>query len=841
MAGVATAYVVGVPKKSRATRWLAATLFFNGWFSLSYFLSVSVTGGLMWEFRFSLLLYLGILLSVLSGLQLAYTFLARPYRREHRVARGLSAAVAAGMTAWTAWSFGGTTLLAWRALLITNATLLLVGTGWTLAVLARKAVRYRRLAERTPERAGRCRRIARAHRALFGLTAVILALAVVNLLVTGGAVPFPVLQYGSLLGLLVVDLGLVIVFISYAPEPTTAEAKLVGLGVATVLLFLGLASLQGLQAEELAAEAGNVLPPRFAVRAVPDGAGGYRVAERPFALHDAAGADTVALDINATEVPLPFAFPFGGRRYTRLYAYPAPLVSFAPLAEQFGWLEAVEHPAPKLIAFALPAEEPVTVALDARPDRAVFTWRPRDLLGRPTTHQLTLFPDGAFEMAYAGPEQHAFGGGAGFDPGPGPTRPVALPRALPVRVPAGTALVDDYEARYRPLAHERSRRFAALVLLGTAFVLVFFPRFLRSGFLRPLARLLTGVEELELGHREARVPVQGNDEFSALGRAFNRMAGSIQQAEAELLAYAQTLEERVAERTAALAQSNRELEAQRAALERSLRELEAAQGQLVQAEKLASLGRLTAGIAHEIKNPLNFVNNFALLNVDLADELVGELAAFGQRPDGAPPGLRDLLDDLRRNAAKIAEHGRRADRIVQGMLLHARGAPGEKEPADLNALLRLAADGFRSIAADRAVAFELDLDEAVGTVPVVTEAFVQVVVNLLDNAFYAAAHVPAEGDGSAPLTTGGASPRVVLRSRRRGDAVEIVVEDTGTGMTAETCARVFEPFFTTKPPGEGIGLGLSLAYDIVTESHGGTITASSSPGEGTTFVVTLPG
>jgi signal transduction histidine kinase len=702
---------------------------------------------------------------------------------------------------------------------------------WTLGVLARKAARYRHLAEQTPERAGRRRRIGRAHRTLFGLTSVILVLAVLNALVTAGVLAFPVLQYGSLVGILVVDLGLVVVFINYAPEPTTAQVKLVGLGVATVLLFLGLASLQALQTEELAADAGNVLPPRFAVRAVPDGAGGYRVAERPVALYDDAGAQAVALDAGATEVVLPFAFPFGEHRYTHLFTYASPIVSFAPITGELGWMEALSHPAPKLLAFALPAQHLATATLDARPDRAVLTWRQRDLLGQPTTHQLALFPDGAFEMAYAGPEQHTFLGGAGFDPGPGPTQPASLPRALPVSVPAGTALVDDYEARYRPLAHERSRRFAVLVLLATGFVLVFFPRFLRSGFLRPLARLLTGVEELELGHREARVPVHGSDEFSALGHAFNRMAGSIQQAEAELVAYAQTLEERVAERTAALAESNRALEAQRAALERSLRELEAAHGQLVQAEKLASLGRLTAGIAHEIKNPLNFVNNFALLNVDLADELDGELAALEGDAARANPEVRGLLADLKRNAAKIAEHGRRADRIVQGMLLHARGARGEKEPTDLNALLRLAADGFRSPA--RAVAFELDLDEAVGAVPVVTEALVQVVVNLLDNAFYAIERAPSEGDG--------APPRVALRSRRRGDAVEITVEDTGTGMSDETRARVFEPFFTTKPPGEGVGLGLSLAYDIVTRSHGGTLAVASTPGEGTTFVVTLPG
>ncbi len=269
----------------------------------------------------------------------------------------------------------------------------------------------------------------------------------------------------------------------------------------------------------------------------------------------------------------------------------------------------------------------------------------------------------------------------------------------------------------------------------------------------------------------------------------------------------------------------------------SKRRIEQMQGQLVQKEKLASLGHWTAGIAHEIKNPLNFVNNFSQLSIDIADELDEEFAVGpkdGILDNGSD--IRGLIDNLKSNAHKIHEHGQRADRIVRGMLLHARGEPRAPEPADLNGLIRLGAvaarDGFRMLHPEAECGFELHLDPSITTVAVIPESIIQVVINLLDNAFYASAQVGAGGDGSAPC--------VEIRTQRLADAVEIRVTDFGIGMSAKAKASVFDPFFTTKPPGEGTGLGLSLAYDIITKEHGGTLTVESEEGRGTTFVVTLP-
>ena len=276
----------------------------------------------------------------------------------------------------------------------------------------------------------------------------------------------------------------------------------------------------------------------------------------------------------------------------------------------------------------------------------------------------------------------------------------------------------------------------------------------------------------------------------------------------------------------------------KAEIERAYAELQAAQDRLVQSEKLASLGQLTAGIAHEIKNPLNFVNNFADLSVELADELADELAEAGDRPVSAvAPGLAPLLDDLRENARRIHEHGTRADRIVKAMLLHSRGGAGEKARVDANRYVEeyanLAYHGAR--ANDREFQVELvrALGDDVGEVLLVPQEMGRVLINLLSNAFYAVG-LKARSAGA------GYEPRVTVSTSREGGAVQIAIADNGPGIPEEVLEKVFEPFFTTKPTGEGTGLGLSLSYDIVVGGHGGTLDAESVPGEGTTFRIGLP-
>ncbi|MDX1419332.1 MAG: ATP-binding protein [Rubricoccaceae bacterium] len=283
------------------------------------------------------------------------------------------------------------------------------------------------------------------------------------------------------------------------------------------------------------------------------------------------------------------------------------------------------------------------------------------------------------------------------------------------------------------------------------------------------------------------------------------------------------------------ARTNRELTG-------ALTGLKAAQVRLVQQEKMASLGRLTAGVAHEIKNPLNFVNNFAEMSEELATEIAGLMAGVEGPPDEATCAeVKALMADLCLNVAKIREHGARADAIVRSMQGHGGVRGGERQPAAFNALVeeqaRLALDAYRARHAGLAPTLVLDLDPEARVVPVVPQEIGRVVTNLVNNALYAVderSRHRAGGDG-APY-----APTVTVRTRAQGTAAVLEVADNGVGIPAALRERVFEPFFTTKPTGTGTGLGLSLAYDVVTSGHGGTLALETEEGAGTTFTVTLP-
>jgi len=278
---------------------------------------------------------------------------------------------------------------------------------------------------------------------------------------------------------------------------------------------------------------------------------------------------------------------------------------------------------------------------------------------------------------------------------------------------------------------------------------------------------------------------------------------------------------------------SRELEQAQKRLEQSDQALKAIQQQLIHAEKMASLGEMTAGIAHEIKNPLNFINNFAEVNAELAVELQEAL------DEALPPEeLKAILGDMALNAQQIAKHGKRADSIVRGMMQHARGGTGEQERVVLNTFveeyLDLAYHGMRARVPDFNVTLERAFGEDVGETDIVPQELGRVLVNLLGNAFDA---VYSKNKASeAPY-----DPVVRVQTSRTGDGLEIRIADNGPGIPQEIQARIFEPFFTTKPTGSGTGLGLSLSYDIVTEGHGGTLAVESAPGQGATFIITLPG
>ncbi|SNC66685.1 His Kinase A (phospho-acceptor) domain-containing protein [Hymenobacter gelipurpurascens] len=286
------------------------------------------------------------------------------------------------------------------------------------------------------------------------------------------------------------------------------------------------------------------------------------------------------------------------------------------------------------------------------------------------------------------------------------------------------------------------------------------------------------------------------------------------------------LEQQVAARTA-------EVVAQRNSLEQALLELRNTQTQLVQREKMASLGELTAGIAHEIQNPLNFVNNFA----EVSGELVNELETELQDTASHSGAKAELLDDLKQNLRRITQHGQRAAAIVRGMLEHSRASTGERAPTDLNLLaeeyLQLAYQSVR--AKNNKVAYTLitHFDPNLRTVPVVPQEIGRVLLNLFTNAFYAVQQRQQQGDN-------GYLPEVAVSTQGLTGCVLLKVRDNGTGISQTVQQKIFQPFFTTKPTGEGTGLGLSLSYDIITKGHGGTLTVNSEPGRFTEFIISLP-
>jgi signal transduction histidine kinase len=271
------------------------------------------------------------------------------------------------------------------------------------------------------------------------------------------------------------------------------------------------------------------------------------------------------------------------------------------------------------------------------------------------------------------------------------------------------------------------------------------------------------------------------------------------------------------------------LSKQKTELESTLLSLKETQKQLIQSEKMASLGELTAGIAHEIQNPLNFVNNFSDVNKELVDELKTELSK------GNMQSANDIADSIRANEEKINHHGKRADAIVKGMLQHSRANSGQKEMTDMNALvdeyLRLAYQGLRARDKSFNAKLETDFDHSLNKVYIVPQDIGRVILNLVNNAFYS---VSEKARGASVY-----EPKVTVRTKQAADKVIIKVADNGNGIPPDAIDKIFQPFFTTKPAGQGTGLGLSMTYDII-NAHGGEIKVDTKEGEGSEFVIQLP-
>jgi two-component system, NtrC family, sensor kinase len=267
-------------------------------------------------------------------------------------------------------------------------------------------------------------------------------------------------------------------------------------------------------------------------------------------------------------------------------------------------------------------------------------------------------------------------------------------------------------------------------------------------------------------------------------------------------------------------------------LRKSLEDLKSTQSQLIQSEKMASLGELTAGIAHEIQNPLNFVNNFSEVNTELIEELQEER----NKENRDLKNEDELLSVLRENEQKINHHGKRADAIVKGMLQHSRTSSSQKEPTDINALadeyVRLSYHGMRAKDKLFNATLQKDLDETIGKINVIPKDIGRVLLNLFNNAFYALAE-------KKKLQKDAYEPTISVSTKRLNDKIELRVKDNGSGIPQKNLDKIFQPFFTTKPTGQGTGLGLSLSYDII-KAHGGEIKVETTENEGTDFKITLP-
>ena len=401
---------------------------------------------------------------------------------------------------------------------------------------------------------------------------------------------------------------------------------------------------------------------------------------------------------------------------------------------------------------------------------------------------------------------------------------VILSVAVMILVPFTTNAENPVNLAQRVFDQQTLLRLMLIILGSAIFILLIFPLILRVSLIIPLKRLLLGIQQADKGDLKVNVPYVMLDEIGIVTRNFNGMVQSLKQSKDELTKYANTLESQVYQRTSDL--------------HKSLIDLQASQNQLIQSEKMASLGELTAGIAHEIQNPLNFVNNFSEVTNELIVELKEEIE------NGNYEEVKALAKNIEENQLRINYHGKRADAIVKGMLQHSRTNSGQKSPVDVNALvdefLRLAYHGFR--AKDKAfnATLKSDYDKAIELINVIPQDLGRVILNLINNALYAV-------NEKRKQTTGDYEPTVTVTTRKTifkealGNItkLEIVVKDNGIGIPQQILEKIYQPFFTTKPAGQGTGLGLSLSYDII-KAHGGELKVETLENEGSEFLISLP-
>lgn len=614
----------------------------------------------------------------------------------------------------------------------------------------------------------------------------------------------------ALMTLLVAGL-LIIGYLLYGEEKHSLLVKLVGFLLITyVAVFSVVVPLMrtevSLRQDYLSPEAMSSLV------FTPDSLGGYTVEKVPSRWIDPVGDAYVPADDDGVHVRSAFPMPFFGATYDSIWVGTNGSLSLGEFIDAdrtySDGLSFYDETPSVMVYYSdlLMAGSEASILVDAAPDRYLATWMKvsiYDLHESTLTMQTALYPDGRIELNYGELATIPLLSFIGISPG-GPANPVLFTDE-PLTGSSGQALFEysDHRLSYRRSVHAIVVPVAWVGIIGLFFVLIGGVTFYRVGILNPLKRVLVGLGAVEKGDLEAEVVISEQNELGALADYFNRMTKSLRQ-------YSSRMEEMVAQRTSEL--------------DKTIADLRATQDQLVEQEKLASLGALTAGIAHEIKNPLNFVNNFAEVSTELMEELSDAVA------EGSSDKASGILNDLRENAEQIAKHGKRADSIVRAMMQHAKGGVSEMEVVDINVFLEeyanLAWHGMRARDHGFQAGVERAFDPNVETVTVMPQELGRVILNLFNNAFDALRDVE-----NAVVTVG---------TRALKNTVEITISDNGPGIPVDIREKVFEPFFTTKPTGEGTGLGLSLSYDIVTKGHRGSMTAGESPDGGAMFVITLP-
>src|ERR1700732_3464845 len=360
-------------------------------------------------------------------------------------------------------------------------------------------------------------------------------------------------------------------------------------------------------------------------------------------------------------------------------------------------------------------------------------------------------------------------------------------------------------------AYENSQWIVIAFALGSIMLALALGYTISWSLIGPVKQIEAQLNQVAAGHFTQRVDVINRDELGALGTDVNKMSEELGR-----------LYQQLRQRTNDLTES--------------LEDLRTAQDRLVQSEKLASLGQVTAGIAHEIKNPLNFVNNFSALSAELVGEMKDALSDIDLDKNKREE-LDEIAEMLKDNLEKVVQHGKRADSIVKNMLQHSREGSGEHRPSDINVIvderLNLAYHGARAEKVGFSIALQRHLDPSVGMADVYPQEITRVLLNLISNGFYATTKRKAEAGN-------GFDPTLSATTKNLGDRVEIRIRDNGTGIPEGVKEKIFNPFFTTKPSGEGTGLGLSMSHDIIVKQHGGRIDVETEPGIFTEFKIVLP-